>query len=618
MKNLFSIIALVCIVTSSFSQVKRTDGFSGLPTTINMSDNSVPDFYPTLLHVDQQPVPSAEYGNKKEILHKLRAEKEASEDYPKEKKQRGLAPNPSIYKGFQGNFGGIPTDNDIAVSNAGIVMSVVNSNIRIFDDTGKILQSKSLTNFFGLPNLTPVSDPRVLYDPMEDRFVAFCFSGSVSTTSEILFAFSQTNDPTGVWNKYTLTGAPFNDTTWSDYPIISLSSGDLFLTINHVKDNVSWTIGFKESVIYQIDKQTGYTGVPLSYTLWSGIQHNGINNRNICPAKYQVPPFGNNMYFLTLRNVAFTNDSIFLTEITNTKASGNAQLVQRVLITPTAYGFPPNARQKAGSAGNNYLMTNDARVLAAIYENDYIHFGSNTVNPTFMNAAVYLGTIKNVSNATPTIQANIVSEAGMEYGYPSMTYIGQAPNDHKVLYTFSHCITDSFPGTSALYKDASDNWSDVIHTKFGTSVINILTDSNDRWGDYTNIQKMYNNPNRAYLAGSWGKSNGMNTWITAIDNTDFPVSVQDIKQSSKQDVVVYPNPSEQQRFSIRFSLDASMPLSFELYDMNGRKLNTLLKAEGKKGTNEFSFATEALAKGTYIVQILTNNQTLQSAKVHID
>jgi hypothetical protein len=38
----------------------------------------------------------------------------------------------------------------------------------------------------------------------------------------------------------------------------------------------------------------------------------------------------------------------------------------------------------------------------------------------------------------------------MEYGYPSMTLVGNIQLITKYLYTFSHCITDSFPGTSVL------------------------------------------------------------------------------------------------------------------------------------------------------------------------
>ena len=81
---------------------------------------------------------------------------------------------------------------------------------------------------------------------------------------------------------------------------------------------------------------------------------------------------GTNMYFLTLRNVASSNDSIFLTEITDSYQSGNAQITQKVVTSPVAYGFPPNAVQKLYGTAQQYLMTNDARVLAAIYENNYI------------------------------------------------------------------------------------------------------------------------------------------------------------------------------------------------------------------------------------------------------
>jgi hypothetical protein len=313
-----------------------------------------------------------------------------------------------------------------------------------------------------------------------------------------------------------------------------------------------------------------------------------------------------------LRNVAASNDSIFLTEITDSYTSGNAALVQRVITTPKSYGFPPNARQKKVGGVNHYLMTNDARVLAAIYENDHIHFGSNTVNTQFMNAGVYLGTIANVSSTTPTVTAEIFSDATMEYGYPSMTWMGTGTNDHKVLYTFSHCITDSFPGTSILYKDANGNYSDIIAVKNGTSIINVLVDTNDRWGDYTNIQRQYNTSNRAYLSGSWGKSTTMNSWVSIVDHTDYPTSVVDVKE----DVVdVFPNPVSDKRFTIRFELNESKKVKFELYDVNGRLVQKILDTRLKKGTHAFSVETAALTPGIYFLKLFDEKQLFQTEKL---
>ncbi len=611
--SLQSMVALYAQLT-----VRKTQGSSGSPTVVDLSKIQTPDFFPSLIHLDQQPLPAAAYGDKKTELNRLRALHEANiatTQHTVSNKTRSAA-NPVIWKDFAGNSANsVPNDNDIAVSNAGIVLSAVNSNLRIYDDTGKIINTISLSTIFTpVGNFNWISDPRVLYDPSTDRFVLVCFSGSLSNTSTILVAFTQTNDPNGAWNAYTLNGNMFNDSTWSDYPIIALSDKDLFMTFNQVMDNVSWTIGFKQSVIWQIDKQSGYSGAPLQYTLWDSMQYNGINLRNICPAKYQSSTMGNNMYFLTVRNVAPSNDSLFVTEITNSHASGNATMNMRLLSTPVMYGFPPNARQRKASNGlQQYLMTNDARVLAAIYENNYVHFGLNTLNPAHMNAGVMLGTIENISSANPVVKAQIFSTPTQEFGYPSMAYMGQGANDHKVLYTFSHCYTDSFPGTSMIYKDHNDQFSDVIGVKDGTSIINVLADSNDRWGDYTNIQRVYNQSNRAYLAGSWGRLNIMNSWVAAVDIVNWPAATN--TWSSTSEITVYPNPLVDDRFIIRFENNETQNLYFDLVDMNGRLIKTVLHTRVKKGKNEFSFYTGTMSSGTYILYIRSDKASLYSQKL---
>lgn len=610
-----SLFTFYFLLTSllAFSQAQKISGTSGKPFVVNMSDENIKDFHPNLINLDQHPIPSAEYGNKKAELDKLRALKKAEmQNAPQQKKTRGLAPNPTIFKGIQGNASSsIPNDNDIAVSNNGTVVSVVNSNMSVFNDTGKLLINKrSLTSMTAaVGNYTWISDPRVIYDPNNDRFILVCFSGSLSTESVILVGFSQTNDPAANWNFYTLNGNSFNDSTWSDYPIISISDQDLFITFNQVKDNVSWTVGFKQSVIWQIQKYEGFAGTPLVYDLWSGIQYNGGNLRNICPAKNQTTTMSNNMYFLTLRNVASTNDSIFVTEITDSKASGNAQLTTRVLTSPVTYGFPPNVPQKFGQ----YLMTNDARVLAAVYENDYIHFGSNTINPQYMNAGVYLGTIKNISSTTPTVKADIISTATQEFGYPSMTYL---ESGHKILYNMSHCYTDSFPGASVIYKNTNEDYSDIISVKDGLTIVNRLTDSVERWGDYTNIQHMYNNPNRCYLSNSWGKSSANNCWISIVDNTDFPLSTNEITKNSNSNL--FPNPVSENRFTTTFNLSEAQKLRYEIVDMQGKLVSIILDTKTKVGQNEFSFTTEALSKGNYIFRIVGEKETITTHKITIE
>jgi hypothetical protein len=434
--------------------------------------------------------------------------------------------------------------------------------------------------------------------------------------------FSKTNDPAGAWNFYKLNGNSFNDSTWSDYPIIAVNGSDLFITFNQVKDNVSWTVGFKQSVIWQIDKTRGYQGDSLKYTLWSDIKYNNRNLRNICPAKFQSETMPNNMYFLSVRNVDFTNDTIFLLEITNSYNSGSAAIKQKVLKSPIKYGFPPNAFQGKSTAGiRQQLMTNDARVLAAIYENDYVHFGSNSINPQYANAGVFLGKIENVSSATPKVKTSLFSSSNIEYGYPSMTLMGDNAIPHKVLYTFSHCVFDSTPGMSMIYQNTNGEFSDIVRLKNGTNLIDMTADSIERWGDYSNAQRIYNNPNNAYIVGSWGGPQSANntrmlTWVAkvSVEDTTSPVtsSIQNLSLNSKS-MSIFPNPT-QQFFTTTLNLVQNELLNFEIHTMDGKKMYTIFNKMAYAGKNEFSMSIQDLPKGSYLLKV-EGNRGFATSKV---
>ncbi len=587
-------------MSANAQNFRKTNFTAPLKGTASFTDSKFKNFDPVLIHLDQNPIPYAEYGNKKELLHKKRLATDLSDLGAQ--KTSGAAPNPIILNEWRGNTGsGTPFDNDVAISNDGTIISAVNANIRVYDTSGvldfvqNINAMDSVTGLFSW-----ISDPRLLYDPKEDRFILVCFSGNISTSSNIIVGFSTTNNPADDWNFYTLDGSPYNDGTWSDYPIIAISDKDLFMTWNHIIDNIGWQNGFKESVIYQIKKDDGYLANALNFTIWDSLQYNGVYYRNICPARYQETNMGDDMYFLSIRNVDLSNDSVFILHIDDSYQSNNATLTQKVIQSPVDYGFPPNVPMGNGQ----YLMTNDGRVLSAMYENDRIHFGANSVNPLYNNAGLLLGEIQNVSNATPTITADILSGPMIEYGYPSMTWVGHG-TENKVLYTFGHCYTDSFPGLSMLYKNSA-GYSDVISIEDGQNAINALADSNERWGDYSGIQKMYNDPSRSVLVGAVTRNGGRQTRVAMVTHQDFAVGLNDVENNGIASTV-FPNPVLN-RFTTRFELPAKQVLQFNLYDMNGRLVQVMLSRECKKGKNEFSFNTGALSKGNYVFAIEGSGQ----------
>ncbi|MCX8471635.1 MAG: T9SS type A sorting domain-containing protein [Chitinophagaceae bacterium] len=601
MKKYFLIAAILSVASITYSQVLKTNGNAAKKGEINIHDIKNIDVNAQITNVDLHPLPSAAYGNLKAIRKAQRKQLQAP-NIPF-KKTRGNAINPIQTKGVFGNSGGIPLDNDIAVSNNGLVLTCVNSNIRIFNDTFKtIVASKSLTSLvaqLGVYNW--ISDPRAIYDPVAERFIMTFFSGSDSWDTHIFVGFSKTNRPDSAWTFYELNGNSFNDSTWSDYPIISINDNDVFITYNQVKDNVSWQIGFKQSVIWQLDKVSGYnSAATLPFTLWSNLKLDSVNYRNICPAKPQIAPFGNTMNFVSVRNVALSNDSVFLLTINNSQSSGNATLNSAVLKSNIPYGFPPNVPTK----NFQELMTNDGRVLAAIYTNDKIYFGANTFNPTFNNSGVYLGTIENV-NSAPIVTGKIIGASNVEYAYPSMCYLGNnSAADEKILYTFSQCYTDSFPGCAMLYKNNANQFSDIIVLKNGLSGIDALMDSTERWGDYSGTQRRYNQFGTAYMANSWGNTGSLKTWVSLINVADFPLSNTNF--NNEEALAIYPVPAEN-IIICNFTLNSKSKVNIALFSLDGKIVQQLPFDYLKAGRQSIKINISELQQGNYILKGVADN-----------
>ena len=173
------------------------------------------------------------------------------------------AGSPRALAGFDGNPYNqrVPNDNDMSVSNDGKIISVINSSVYVFDDTGAVLFSSSLAAFstaLGLPESK--YDPRTMYDPIEDRFVVVFLNSFDDSTSYIVVAFSQTNDPTGAWNLYKLSGNPRGNGTWTDFPMIALTEDEFIVTGNSILNDTSWQEGFVETLLWQVNKHDGYAG----------------------------------------------------------------------------------------------------------------------------------------------------------------------------------------------------------------------------------------------------------------------------------------------------------------------------------------------------------------------
>lgn len=510
---------------------------------------------------------------------------------------------PVVGASFTGNGfnNSTPCDNEIAIANNGHLISVQNSNIfRYRTATSTTNGAQSLASWaIPLANVNTKYDPKVLYDPEANRFILVCLAGYSSGATNILIGFSRSDTANGTYNLYSVPGNPFNDTLWSDYPMIAVNHNELFCTINLLHDNQSWQLGFVQTLIWQINKWDGYAGDSLRMQLHSGINYGGKPIRNLCPVEGGAAPYpGPDMYFLSDRNLAASNDTVFLVHVSDTANAVGQQVTVTPLISNRSYFMPPNAMQP-GYTSHGLLATNDSRVLGAFIMNNTIQFVNNTMDTATGHCAVYHGMISNVTT-TPSLTANIIGDTALEFGYPNIAYSGYgASNDNSAIFHFLHSDSLTNPGTSVMASDGNGNYSTRTQVKAGLGYIDVLN-GDERWGDYSGIQRKYDVGGTCWVNGMFGGSNHTHaTWVAEIGvGADVPVVEIPVAATA---VSVYPNPSAD-LVKVQFESEKVQQVRFVLYDMNGRMVKLLLEDQLPKGEVSFGFSTAPLAQGMYMLR----------------
>lgn len=617
-KRLYTLFLGVCfLMTMAQSNSSRKQFVFNKQATINF-ENITQDFAPVML-VKEMPKPGSE--------------KMVQYHYPENKSQANASqqttvlPNLALGYSAMGNPWGssTPNDNDVAISDSGFVMSVVNTNIYIKNiNTGVASAVKSLAAFTAPVNSKhQESDPKVLYDPKSDRFIFMCFTGFVDTTSKLIFGFSQTNNPNGAWNLYTLPGNPLNNNLWSDYPMLAMTEKELFLSINLLRNDSSWQTGFVETVIWQIKKDSGYAGLPLGAFMHYNIKYGSKSIRNLCPAKGGSKLYKPNMYFISNRNFASMNDTVFLVNVTDTIGAPTNTLTVKALVSNQPYYFPPAGRQPntLGTAiSTQSLACNDARTLGAFFENNTIQYVHNTKNPANNQVTTYYGVVTNPQSASPIAKGYIIANDTMDFGYPNISYAGNSATDNTAIINFNHSSPKVFAGCSAMRADALGNFSPILRIKNGLKTIDLLSSNLERWGDYSGSQRRYNKPGQVWISGYY--SYQYNTvykyvhaaWIAQIGLDANQVLGVSESVKNEPSVLLFPNPA-QDLFSVDFTIAKPEYMTFELLDAQGKLVTVLMRDWIKLNQNTFQFSLRDVNTGIYFLKITGNNNTNITKKI---
>jgi hypothetical protein len=523
---------------------------------------------------------------------------------------------PYVNFSFQGNpSSGCPNDNTLAISNAGMIVSCVNSNICIYNSASVLQRSISLYDFynyftgFSLPS--SICDPKVIYDPVADRFILFSqVCDQIAANSKILIAFSQTNNPNNGWWLYWFSGNPLNDRSWFDYPRMGLSNNELYVTGNLYREQSAGG-GYNQSIIYQINKNDGYNGVSIRNQYRYNIPGQPFT---ILPlSKGQAGAYRQGCYFVATQSGGGGNTIKFydLTDdLTNTTARLNYYSI------PTyPYQVSANARQ----LGNSQLLdVGDCRMMDGFYHNGVAHYTFTVDSAGWSSIRYYRMPISTL--AVPYFQSSYAGT--FDYSYPALASFTTSATDQSALLVFLSSGASTYATIRAKSFDNNWNTQESIIVKTGLNYVNRCFDNNrnaNRWGDYTGISRSHSTiVPRIWLGASFANANNAwGTWIAEIGSRQNSVPTNEVVKDLNA-VSVYPNPVAQERVSVSFSTTTAQLLQFRLLSIDGRWLNDIEKKEVLAGTHNFSFNVGHLPNGNYILSIVNKeNQVLHNGKIQI-
>lgn len=613
---IFSLFILLTLSYSISAQNLNSD-YSSPKSTIRLSE------YKDQWKVSVQPMEMIHPGGNSYQNLLFEEKNKVSLLYPRKKtssvkKSNSNKPTFIIENSFEGNLynNKVPNDNTLAISNDGIIIAGINSSYIIYDlNNDSLLLSSTLNSITSsFTNLLFVKkyDPKFIYDHEEDRFVLVFLVGNKPANSHVCVAFSTSNDPMGDWNVYMLKGDALETNHWTDYPAISLTKEDLFITGNLLLDGVSWQLGFNQSIIWQIDKSSGYSGADsLSFNLWSDIKDDSIYVRNIHPVRGARDLQDNKQYFLSNKNFSQESDTLYLIKIDESQNSGNANIELTRIKLEDHYFLSPNGQQYNGKE----LSTNDSRVLGAIIDQDWIQFVSHSMDTNTGTAGIYHGIIYNY-DMNPFVESKILSDSIIDFGYPNIASTGINPNEKECIIGFNYTSVNDTNGISCLYMNNEEDYSNLTKLHRGIRAIDRLNGNIDRWGDYTGIQRKYDDPCRTWISGMYGKIGSNGSWITstAVSDTCRERLPYLFLEPSFKNGILFPNPGNE-LIQYDFTLEESLDLRISIYSLDGRLVNILYEDLVKSGPNRLTFNINSLSIGSYILVIDNNNDRLYTKKL---
>jgi hypothetical protein len=273
------------------------------------------------------------------------------------------------------------------------IVNVTNDRMRIQTRDGVEVSRVTLNSFWAGATVKGVAvasafDPKVYFDRFNNRFILVSSLNGPGINSGAGVAVTQTSDPTGLWNRFTVFSDPTSTATAGhaiDYPSVGFNKNWIVVNENTFNYTGSGFTNYFGPQIFVFDKQAAYANTLSSVSLFEDPATNctapfesklgcgftmapAITEDNTTDTDYMVEDWDNIGGQLRLTKITGTPSNPVLTVGTQFPQSPLSWQFNAARIGTTG-GYAPQRQQSANLTSGTRIMTNDSRIQNAVLRN---------------------------------------------------------------------------------------------------------------------------------------------------------------------------------------------------------------------------------------------------------
>ena len=408
--------------------------------------------------------------------------------------------------------GWIPPDAVVAVGEVDII-EAANSGFAIYSKLGR--QIRGYTTFSSLlgssvPSGVSLFDPRVLYNPWQDKYVMLIAGRNASTQDSYIFIMiSQTNSAEGNWWRWRLDAGSFptaDSDAWMDYASLGADEWGIYF----VGNMFYWTGGFKYAKLWTLQPTMWTGGGAAGRVFWDLRWPNNAKAFAVQAVLPHTLAGGQETFFVNTYNGL--GSSALLWTLSGDRVNAPSLTKAEVTGLPSYYALGENVDQPGTTMD---IDGGDSRVMNAVYANRRVFLTLGSDHGNDGNRGSWVTAKLNVDSAVLEWSHSLWTN-DQYYTYPAITLRNGSSDGNVAVFGTWTNGTNRYP--SAVYKIYDDQPSATTGpfelARSGVDSYVVLDGSGrNRWGDYSGAAYDWS---CGHFVGAAEFADDLNSWSTQV------------------------------------------------------------------------------------------------------